>query len=116
MCEKMDISEHAPNHKENEVELLFPHLVTALCRQAKVLMGRSLCVLQPNYVTKSGLKLPQFLVAKYKVKIEPVKTRKEEELEEVDNLEEDLKVESKGKTNKPKEVSDPDSDNFKYFH
>ncbi|KAK5802575.1 hypothetical protein PVK06_030180 [Gossypium arboreum] len=44
----MDISKNALMCTKNKVELLFPHLITSICRQAKVPMGRSRHALQPS--------------------------------------------------------------------
>lgn len=59
---------------------------------------------------KSRLKLPQFPIAKYKVKIEPSKVNKKKELEEEEDPEEYPKKESEGELRKVDEASDPDSD------
>ncbi|PPD83092.1 hypothetical protein GOBAR_DD19977 [Gossypium barbadense] len=67
-----------------------------------------------DYAQKSGLKLPQFPVAKYEVTIESSKAKKERELEEKEDPGkdpgEDLEEESKGEQNKADEASNPNFD------
>ncbi|KAK5839959.1 hypothetical protein PVK06_008819 [Gossypium arboreum] len=63
-----------------------------------------------DYARIGGLKLPQFPVAKYEVKAELSKTKKEEESEGKDDLEEDPEEDLKGDPDKANKALEPNSD------